>query len=153
MKNSAEQIIFKTLDDRLSDHPWHKATAGSAGYDLRACVHELIVLQPNQVTLIPAGVSIKMPHANMAAIILPRSGMGHKLGLILGNGTGLIDSDYTGQLMISAWNRSTSPIPIQPMERIAQLVFVPVFQTIMVEGDVDADSIRGVNGFGHSGTK
>ena len=153
MANTKTRIIFELVDSRLGDFPLHKGTQGSAGYDLRACVREITTIAPGEVKLIPAGIKIQMPHKDMAAMILPRSGLGHKQGLVLGNLIGLIDSDYTGELKISAWNRSETPITFYPMDRIAQLIFVPIINTFMEEGVVvDAES-RGANGFSSTGHK
>jgi dUTP pyrophosphatase len=127
------------------------ATAGSAGLDLRACLASPVTLQPGRAELIPTGLAIHLDDPALAAVILPRSGLGHKHGIVLGNLVGLIDSDYQGQLMVSCWNRSAEPFTIRPGERIAQLVVVPVVQ---VELEVVADfegSARGAGGFGHSG--
>jgi dUTP pyrophosphatase len=127
------------------------ATGGSAGLDLRACVDFPLVLAPGKVELIPTGIAIHLADPALAAVILPRSGLGHKHGVVLGNLVGLIDSDYQGQLMVSCWNRAAEPFTIRPGERIAQLVVVPVVQ---VELEVVADfaaSARGAGGFGHSG--
>lgn len=127
------------------------ATAGSAGLDLRACVAAPLTLAPGRAQLIPTGIAIHVADPALAAVILPRSGLGHKHGIVLGNLVGLIDSDYQGQLMVSCWNRSAEPFTIRPGERIAQLVIVPVVQ---VELEVVADfeaSVRGAGGFGHSG--
>lgn len=127
------------------------ATAGSAGLDLRACLTEPLVLEPGRAELIPTGIAIHLDDPALAAVILPRSGLGHKHGIVLGNLVGLIDSDYQGQLMVSCWNRAAEPFTVRPGERIAQLVVVPVVQ---VELEVVADfthSARGSGGFGHSG--
>ena len=127
------------------------ATGGSAGLDLRACLDAPLVLGPGEAQLIPTGLAIHLEDASLAAVILPRSGLGHKHGIVLGNLVGLIDSDYQGQLMVSCWNRSARAFTVQPGERIAQLVVVPVVQ---VELEVVADfatSARGAGGFGHSG--
>jgi dUTP pyrophosphatase len=127
------------------------ATAGSAGLDLRACLTEALVLQPGRAELIPSGIAIHLEDPGLAAVILPRSGLGHKHGIVLGNLVGLIDSDYQGQLMVSCWNRGAEPFTVRPGERIAQLVVVPVVQ---VELEVVRDfesSARGAGGFGHSG--
>lgn len=129
------------------------ATAGSAGLDLRACLDGPLVLEPGQAQLIPTGLAIYLEDPGLAAVILPRSGLGHKHGIVLGNLVGLIDSDYQGQLMVSCWNRGRGPFTLNPGERIAQLVVVPVRQ---VELQVVADfvtSARGAGGFGHSGSR
>ena len=128
------------------------ATAGSAGLDLRACLDQPVVLEPGQTVLIGTGLAIHIGDPGYAGMILPRSGLGHKHGIVLGNLVGLIDSDYQGELMISCWNRSTAAFTIQPGERIAQYVLVPVIQaTLEVVTEFDA-SHRGAGGFGHSGT-
>jgi len=131
----------------------HYATQGSAGMDLRACLPEQLVVRSNQTELIPTGLSMHIKDKNLAAMILPRSGLGHKHGLVLGNLVGLIDSDYQGQLFVSCWNRSTKDYTIEVGDRIAQLVIVPV---VPVELEVVQDfnlTNRGEGGFGHSGTK
>jgi dUTP pyrophosphatase len=121
-------IDLKVLDPRMASLLPAYATPGSAGLDLRACLDAAVTLQPNAWQLIPTGISIHLDNPNFAAMILPRSGLGHKHGIVLGNLVGLIDSDYQGQLMVSTWNRSPTPFTIEPMERIAQLVIVPVGQ-------------------------
>jgi dUTP pyrophosphatase len=146
-------LKVRILDARLgSEFPLPTyATAGSAGLDLRACLTEPLVLAPGRAELIPTGIAIHLDDPTLAAVILPRSGLGHKHGIVLGNLVGLIDSDYQGQLMVSCWNRGAVPFTVRPGERIAQLVVVPVVQ---VELDVVADfaaSDRGAGGFGHSG--
>jgi dUTP pyrophosphatase len=127
------------------------ATEGSAGMDLRACIDQPVVLSPAQTQLIATGLAIHIDDPGFAAIILPRSGLGHKHGIVLGNLVGLIDSDYQGQLMVSMWNRGQSPFTIEPGERIAQLVVVPVVQVELEVVEDFADSTRGAGGFGHSG--
>jgi dUTP pyrophosphatase len=127
------------------------ATDGSAGLDLRACLDGPLVLEPGQAQLIPSGLAIHLEDPGLAAVILPRSGLGHKHGIVLGNLVGLIDSDYQGQLMVSCWNRGRHPYTIQPGERIAQLVVVPVVQVALEVVQDFADSKRGAGGFGHSG--
>lgn len=128
------------------------ATPGSAGLDLRACLGAAMTLQPNACQLIPTGIAIHLLDTNFAAMILPRSGLGHKHGIVLGNLVGLIDSDYQGQLMVSAWNRSSEAFTIEPMERIAQLVIVPVVQAqFNVVAEFGAESERGVSGYGSTG--
>lgn len=148
-------LRVRILDERMGrDWPLPSyATAGSAGLDLRACVAAPLVLEPGRAELIPTGLSIWLEDPGLAAVILPRSGLGHKHGLVLGNLVGLIDSDYQGPLMVSAWNRSATPYTIQPGERIAQLVVVPVVQ---VELEVVAEftaTARGAGGFGSSGVR
>ncbi len=147
-------IELKILDDRLGDTiplP-HYATDGSAGLDMRACIDEPLTVEPGATELIPTGLAIHIAEPSLAAVLLPRSGLGHKHGLVLGNLTGLIDSDYQGQVFISCWNRSSEAYEVQPAERIAQMVFVPVEQVrFEVVEDFD-ESNRGDGGFGHSGT-
>lgn len=146
-------IELKILDPRVGDSiplP-HYATDGSAGLDMRACIDQAITVSPGETVLIPTGLAIHVADPALAAILLPRSGLGHKHGLVLGNLTGLIDSDYQGQIYISCWNRSSTSYEVQPAERIAQMVFVPVEQVeFKVVEEFDA-SDRGVGGFGHSG--
>ena len=127
------------------------ATAGSAGLDLRACIAAALTLAPGNAELIPTGLSIHLADPNLAAVILPRSGLGHKHGVVLGNLVGLIDSDYQGALMVSCWNRGAAPYEIQPGERIAQLVVVPVVQVALEIVNEFGASERGTGGFGHSG--
>jgi len=147
-------IELKILDDRLGDSvplP-HYATDGSAGLDMRACIDEPLTVAPGATELVPSGLAIHIADPGLAAVLLPRSGLGHKHGLVLGNLTGLIDSDYQGQVFISCWNRGSKAYEVQPGERIAQMVFVPVEQVrFEVVEDFD-DSARGDGGFGHSGT-
>lgn len=147
-------IELKVLDPRLGDSidlPQY-ATDGSAGLDMRAVIDEPETVAPGETTLIPTGIAIHIGDPSLAAVLLPRSGLGHKHGLVLGNLTGLIDSDYQGQVFISCWNRSSKAYEIQPGERIAQMVFVPVEQVrFNVVEDFDR-SQRGDGGFGHSGT-
>jgi dUTP pyrophosphatase len=146
------KIDIKIIDTRMANHLPAYATAGSAGLDLRACLDAAITLQPNAWQLIPTGVSIHLNNPNFAALILPRSGLGHKHGIVLGNLVGLIDSDYQGQLMVSTWNRSPTPFTIEPMDRIAQLVIVPVVQAqFNVVSDFGATSERGAGGYGSTG--
>jgi dUTP pyrophosphatase len=146
-------IELKILDPRIGDSiplP-HYATAGSAGMDMRACIDEPLTVAPGETALVPTGLAIHVADASLAAVLLPRSGLGHKHGLVLGNLTGLIDSDYQGQVFISCWNRSAVSYEVQPGERIAQMVFVPVEQVdLKVVDEFDA-SDRGAGGFGHSG--
>ena len=143
----------RLLDQRLGrDFPLPTyATEGSAGLDLRAMLPEDLVIQPGQTLLIPTGLSIYIADPSLAALILPRSGLGHKHGIVLGNLVGLIDSDYQGELMVSCWNRGTQPFTLTVGERLAQLVLVPVVQAELVIVDQFADSERGTGGFGHSG--
>lgn len=147
-------IELKILDDRLGDSislP-HYATDGSAGLDMRACIDEPLTVAPGETELIPTGLAIHIGNPGLAAVLLPRSGLGHKHGLVLGNLTGLIDSDYQGQVFISCWNRGSKSYDVQPGERIAQMVFVPVEQVRFEVVDEFDDSARGDGGFGHSGT-
>lgn len=127
------------------------ATTGSAGLDLRACLDEALILQANKTVLIPTGIAIHINNPNLAAIILPRSGLGHKNGIVLGNLVGLIDSDYQGELMVSVWNRSNNDFTIQPFERIAQMVIVPIIQANFQIVDEFHTSERGTGGFGSTG--
>jgi dUTP pyrophosphatase len=146
-------IELKILDPRVGDSiplP-HYATSGSAGLDMRACLDEPLTVAPGETVLVPTGLAIHICDAGLAAVLLPRSGLGHKHGLVLGNLTGLIDSDYQGQVFISCWNRSSKSYEVQPGERIAQMVFVPVQQVQFELVDEFADSDRGEGGFGHSG--
>lgn len=148
-------VDFKILDSRIGDTiplPEY-ATDGSAGMDLRACIDHDLTLDPGETELIPTGLAIHINDPSMAATILPRSGLGHKHGVVLGNLVGLIDSDYQGQLYISCWNRGWDSYTIEPGERIAQLVFVPVLQVSLNQVDDFTDTDRGEGGFGHSGTK
>ncbi|WP_377155838.1 dUTP diphosphatase [Roseateles sp. UC29_93] len=144
-------IDLKVLDRRMAEQLPAYATTGSAGLDLRACLDEAITLAPGDTVLVPTGLAIHIGDAGLAAMILPRSGLGHKHGVVLGNLVGLIDSDYQGQLMVSVWNRGKDTFTIQPMERIAQMVIVPVVQpTFRVVDDFDVSS-RGEGGFGSTG--
>lgn len=144
-------VQVKVLDDRLLDNLPDFATAGSAGIDLRAMVNEAILVLPGATELIPTGFAIHMEDPNMAAVILPRSGLGHKQGLVLGNLVGLIDSDYQGQLMISCWNRSDDARRIEPGDRIAQLVFLPVLRPEFELVSEFTATERGEGGFGSTG--
>ena len=146
------QIDVKVLDARLADQLPAYATPGSAGLDLRACLEAPLTLAPNAWQLVPTGLAIHLADPGYAAMILPRSGLGHKHGIVLGNLVGLIDSDYQGQLMVSAWNRSDVPFTIEPMERIAQMVIVPVVQASFREDqDFDQATARGAGGYGSTG--
>lgn len=147
------QIDLKILDPRIgTDFPLPAyATPGSAGLDLRACLDSELSLAPGQTTLIPTGLSVHIGDANLCATILPRSGLGHKHGIVLGNLVGLIDSDYQGPLMVSMWNRGSDHFTIQPGDRIAQLVFMPVVQAEFNVVDSFEQTERGEGGFGHSG--
>jgi dUTP pyrophosphatase len=145
------QVDLKILDPRMADQLPAYATPGSAGLDLRACIDGPLVLEPNAWKLVPTGIAVWLRDPGYAAMILPRSGLGHKHGIVLGNLVGLIDSDYQGQLMVSCWNRGQTEFTINPMERVAQMVIVPVVQaTFRVVDDFDA-SHRGEGGFGSTG--
>jgi dUTP pyrophosphatase len=144
-------IDVKVLDARMAGQLPAYATSGSAGLDLRACIDKPIVLEPGQAELIPTGLAIHIGDPALAAIILPRSGLGHKHGIVLGNLVGLIDSDYQGPLMVSCWNRGAGAFTVQPMERIAQLVIVPVVQAEFRQVDSFDASARGEGGFGSTG--
>ena len=145
------KIDIKILDPRLTEQLPSYATAGSAGLDLRACLEQPLTLAPNAWELVPTGIAMHLKDPGYAALILPRSGLGHKHGIVLGNLVGLIDSDYQGQLMVSAWNRSPQAFTLQPMERLAQLVIVPVVQAqFNVVSDFEA-SERGAGGYGSTG--
>jgi dUTP diphosphatase len=144
-------LDVKILDPRLRDQLPEYATAGSAGLDLRACIAAPLTLQPGQTELIPAGLAIHLADPGVAAVILPRSGLGHKHGIVLGNLVGLIDSDYQGQIFVSTWNRGSAPFVIQPMERLAQLVVVPVVQVALNVVEDFTTSSRGAGGFGSTG--
>ena len=146
-------IELKILDSRIGDSiplP-HYATSGSAGLDMRACIDTALMVEPGETVLVPTGLAIHIGDADLAAVLLPRSGLGHKHGLVLGNLTGLIDSDYQGQVYISCWNRSNKAYEVQTGERIAQMVFVPVEQVQFEVVEEFDDSSRGEGGFGHSG--
>jgi dUTP pyrophosphatase len=148
-----QSIELKILDSRIGDSiplP-HYATDGSAGLDMRACIDEALTVTPGETVLVPTGLAIHIGDNSLAAVLLPRSGLGHKHGLVLGNLTGLIDSDYQGQVFISCWNRSQKPYEVQPGERIAQMVFVPVEQVQFEVVEEFGVSDRGEGGFGHSG--
>lgn len=144
-------VDLKILDTRLHAHMPAYATPGSAGLDLRACTESTMTIQPNETQLIPTGMAIHLDNAYYAAMILPRSGLGHKHGIVLGNLVGLIDSDYLGQLMVSCWNRSEKPFTLEPMDRIAQLVIVPVMQAEFHLVDDFEETDRGAGGFGSTG--
>ncbi len=144
-------IDVKVLDARMAGQLPAYATPGSAGLDLRACIDKPIVLEPGQAELIPTGLAIHIGDPALAAMVLPRSGLGHKHGIVLGNLVGLIDSDYQGPLMVSCWNRGAGAFTVQPMERIAQLVIVPVVQAEFRKVDSFDASARGEGGFGSTG--
>lgn len=145
------RIDVKILDSRLRDSPPHYATPGSAGLDLRACIESALHLAPGQTTLVPTGMAIHLADPGLAAMILPRSGLGHKHGIVLGNLVGLIDSDYQGELMVSMWNRGKEGFTLNPLDRIAQLVIVPVLQVAFNVVDEFGASQRGEGGFGSTG--
>jgi len=145
------RIDVKLLDERLKTHPPAYATEGAAGLDLRACLPGPITLHPGETTLVPSGLAIHLADPGLAAMVLPRSGLGHKHGIVLGNLVGLIDSDYQGQIFVSVWNRGRASFTIQPMERIAQLVIVPVLQVGFNLVDSFDASARGADGFGSTG--
>ena len=146
-------IELKILDERIREHLPAYATSGSAGMDLRACVVEPLVVAPGDAELIPTGIAIHIRNPDLAAIVLPRSGLGHKHGLVLGNLVGLIDSDYQGPLLVSCWNRGRDPFTVHPLDRIAQLVIVPVVRAqFQITGSFEATE-RGAGGFGSSGPR
>lgn len=147
----SHQIDVKILDARLNNDLPGYATPGAAGIDLRACIDTAMELAPGQTELVPTGMAIHIGRADLAAMILPRSGLGHKHGIVLGNLVGLIDSDYQGQLFVSMWNRGSQPFVVNPLERIAQLVMVPVVQVAFNIVEEFAASERGVGGFGSTG--
>lgn len=148
-----KKLQVKILDSRIGTTwplPAH-ATHGSAGIDLRACLDEAIVLQPNATVLVKTGMAIHIEDTGFAGLILPRSGLGHKHGIVLGNLVGLIDSDYQGELMVSVWNRGTTAFTLEPGERMAQYVLVPIMQTTFDIVEEFVESGRGAGGFGHTG--
>jgi len=144
-------LDVKILDPRLRDSLPRYSTAGAAGLDLRACIDSPITLAPGAAELVPSGIAIHLADAGLAAVVLPRSGIGHKHGIVLGNLVGLIDSDYQGQVMVSLWNRSGTAFTINPMDRIAQLVVVPVVQVKLNVVEEFVASRRGAGGFGSTG--
>ncbi len=148
-----QRIQLKILDPRIgAEYPLPDyATDGSAGMDLRACLDDELVLEPGATELIPTGLAIHVADPSLAAVLLPRSGLGHKHGIVLGNLVGLIDSDYQGQLFVSCWNRGDTTFTVQPGERIAQMVFVPVVRAAFEVVEEFVDSERGAGGFGHTG--
>ncbi len=155
-----QDIGMKSIDLMIVNHEFTEefgipeySTAGSAGMDLRACIDETLNIKPGETHLIPTGISMHIKDSQLAAVILPRSGLGHKHGLVLGNLVGLIDSDYQGQLFVSCWNRSDKAYKIERGARIAQLAFLPVVQVQFNQVDSFNDSIRGQGGFGHTGVK
>ena len=147
------KLEIKVLAARMREHLPAYATAGSAGLDLRACLDAPLALAPGQASLVPTGLAIHLGDPGFAAMILPRSGLGHKHGIVLGNLVGLIDSDYQGQLMVSCWNRGQAAFTIEPMERIAQMVIVPVVQAKFEIVEEFAASERGAGGFGSTGSR
>ena len=144
-------LDLKILDPRLREAIPRYATAGAAGLDLRACIDKPLVLAAGAAELVPSGIAIHLADPGLAALVLPRSGLGHKHGIVLGNLVGLIDSDYQGQVMVSVWNRSGVPFTINPLDRIAQLVVVPVVQTRLNVVEEFTESGRGAGGFGSTG--
>jgi len=144
-------LDVKVLDPRLRGSMPQYATAGAAGLDLRACIEKPVTLAPGATELLPSGIAIHLADPGLAAVVLPRSGLGHKHGIVLGNLVGLIDSDYQGQIMVSVWNRGQAAFTIQPMERIAQLVVVPVVQVKLNVVEEFEASQRGAGGFGSTG--
>ena len=144
-------LDIKIIDPRIKDHLPEYSTPGSAGLDLRACVDTEMSIEPGQTVLVPTGFAINSEDSNYAAVILPRSGLGHKHGIVLGNLVGLIDSDYQGQIMVSVWNRGSETCQIRPMDRIAQLVVIPVVQVKFNLVDDFDESTRGSGGFGSTG--
>jgi dUTP pyrophosphatase len=145
------KIDLKVLDERMKDQLPAYATPGSAGLDLRACIEAPMIIEPGQTVLIPTGLAIHLDNPGYAAVILPRSGLGHKNGIVLGNLVGLIDSDYQGQLMVSTWNRGDKVFTLNPLDRLAQLVIVPVMQVEFNVVDEFGASDRGTGGFGSTG--
>ena len=145
------KLDVRILDPRLKDNLPHYATAGAAGLDLRACIDQPIELKPGATELVPSGIAIHLTDPGFAAMVLPRSGLGHKHGIVLGNLVGLIDSDYQGQIFVSLWNRGSRMFTLNPLERIAQLVVVPVLQVQLNVVDDFAASGRGAGGFGSTG--
>lgn len=150
---SMATIAFKVLDERIRPHLPVYATAGSAGMDLRACIDAPMTILPGQTELIPTGIAIHIGDPGLAAMILPRSGLGHRHGIVLGNLVGLIDSDYQGPLLVSCWNRGARAFALEPMERLAQLVLVPVVRASLKEAAEFEASQRGAGGFGSSGSR
>jgi dUTP diphosphatase len=146
-----KSLDVKILDPRLRGSLPQYATSGAAGLDLRACIDRPLVLAPGAAELVPSGMAIHLGDPGLAAVVLPRSGLGHKHGIVLGNLVGLIDSDYQGPLMVSVWNRGSAAFTIQPMDRIAQLVVVPVVQVKLNVVEDFVESVRGAGGFGSTG--
>jgi dUTP pyrophosphatase len=155
MSETLQPLQVKLLDPRFGDS-WPLpayATEASAGMDLRAALEVAVTLEPGDTALIPSGLAIHVADPNLCAIVLPRSGLGHRHGIVLGNGTGLIDADYQGPLMISVWNRGREPFTIAPGDRIAQLVVTPIVRVALQVVDTFVDSVRGTGGFGHTGVR
>ena len=146
-----KKVDLKVLDSRLERLLPAYATPGSAGLDLRACIEHVMTIEPGEASLIPTGISLHLADPGLAALVLPRSGLGHKHGIVMGNLVGLIDSDYQGQILVSCWNRGKIPFLLNPLERIAQLVVVPVVQVAFNVVDEFEQSHRGSNGFGSTG--
>jgi dUTP pyrophosphatase len=147
------RIDVRILDPRLRESPPHYGSAGAAGLDLRACLDAPLTIQPGETHLVPTGMAIHLADPGLAALILPRSGLGHKHGIVLGNLVGLIDSDYQGQIFVSTWNRGREPFVLQPLDRLAQLVVVPVLQVAFNVVAQFEESGRGAGGFGSTGHK
>ncbi len=147
------KMDVKILDARLHDQLPRYATPGSAGLDLRACIESTMTLKPGETNLVPSGIAIHIADSGYTALVLPRSGLGHKHGIVLGNLVGLIDSDYQGQIFVSVWNRGHTEFTMQPMERIAQLIVVPVIQVEFNIVEEFSESVRGEGGFGSTGKK
>jgi len=146
-----KKVDLKVLDSRLERLLPAYATPGSAGLDLRACIEHVMTIEPGEASLIPTGIALHLADPGLAALVLPRSGLGHKHGIVMGNLVGLIDSDYQGQILVSCWNRGKIPFLLNPLERIAQLVVVPVVQVAFNVVDEFEQSHRGSNGFGSTG--
>ena len=146
-----KKVDIKVLDPRLERMLPAYATPGSAGLDLRACIEHVMTIEPGDANLVPTGIAMHLADSGLAALVLPRSGLGHKHGIVMGNLVGLIDSDYQGQILVSCWNRSKIPFLLNPLERIAQLVIVPVVQVAFNVVDEFEQSDRGSNGFGSTG--
>ena len=151
MMPDSPRVAVRILDARMQAHPPGYATTGSAGLDLRACIDAPLTLEAGTTQLLSTGIAIHIGDPSLAAVILPRSGLGHKHGIVLGNLVGLIDSDYQGALMVSCWNRGADAYEVQPGERIAQLIIVPVMQMQLQVVEAFDESSRGAGGFGHSG--
>jgi dUTP pyrophosphatase len=146
-----KRLDIRILDERIRSNMPAYATGGSAGLDLRACIEEPLTLEPGDSSLVPSGIAIHLDDPTLAAIVIPRSGLGHKHGIVLGNLVGLIDSDYQGQVLVSCWNRGRDAFVVNPLERIAQLVVVPVVQVELNVVESFAESARGAGGFGSTG--